>query len=111
MTDANERIKDLMIRHLQGDLDVSEQAELQSWVDHSDENRAIFDQLSDPDHLAADLQEYHEARVNILDKTNQRLRQAPTPDSNDVPSIPHAHRLIRSYAAAAAAVLLLFVGT
>jgi ferric-dicitrate binding protein FerR (iron transport regulator) len=71
---TNERVKDLIIKHLKDELTVEERSELQEWVDASDENRLVFEQLSDPVRLHEDLMEFHEARVNIWNKVDARIK-------------------------------------
>ena len=124
MTDATDRIKILIIKHLKNELNAGEYDELQAWVGSSDENQVIFDQLTDPDRLEQDLKEFHEAKVNIRGKIDARLRKpepvyqpgiqpllySSDPAAPSVPVIPLLTRRTWVYAAAACAILLLAGG-
>lgn len=47
-----DRIKHLLVKHLLGDLENDESAELQAWIDASDENKDLFSRLSDPEYIS-----------------------------------------------------------
>ncbi|MDO6430710.1 FecR domain-containing protein [Flavitalea sp. BT771] len=74
MGPTNERIKDLIIKHLKDELTVEEQLELQEWIRASDEHRLVFDRLSDPDGLNEELREFHEIQAAIWNKVDARIK-------------------------------------
>jgi len=108
MAEANGKVYLLILKHLKGELNSSEKELLQDWIHSSDENRAIFHELTDPARLETDLKEFHETRINIQTKIAERIREQEltalsTPARRHV--IPRIWRYI-----AAASVLLLVVG-
>jgi len=113
MTDATDRIKVLILKHLKGELQAGEHDELQAWVRSSDGNRAIFDQLSDPDRLEQYLKEFHEAKVNIRAKIEAGIRKSGAvygpgaePLLSPVPVFPIVRKRPWLYAAASVVLLL-----
>jgi len=100
MEELNHRIKDLIIKHLRDELTVEEQLELQQWINLSDHNRETFLQLTDPDKIDKDLKEYHEAKTNVWDKIDARIKILAIPEA-PVPNIRPFSRRLRIYVAAA----------
>jgi len=107
MGELNHRIKDLIIKHLKGELAVEEQLELQKWTEVSDDNLHVFHQLTEPDPLSENLKEYYEAKTNIRNKIDTRIKTFALPES-PVPQIRSINRRLRIYVTAAA-LLSLFI--
>jgi transmembrane sensor len=105
------RLKALILKHLREELTSSEQDELQHWINHSEENRELFGQLTDPDKLRKNMQEFHEARATIWDKIDLQVaeekaaRESDTRET-DTSDTPRTKRRIWAYAAAASLLLL-----
>jgi transmembrane sensor len=53
------RIAQLIVKHLDGDLSVTEQAELHEWLDQSETHQALFEQLTDPGKVTAELERFY----------------------------------------------------
>lgn len=53
------RASQLIVAYLQGDLSVEEQLELDAWIEETDENRALFSELTNHDRLNEELNEYY----------------------------------------------------
>lgn len=68
MDNIVKRKADLITQYLRGTLNPMEQQELEEWIGESDENRHVFETLTDPDHLRAALNRYDEKRNKILNK-------------------------------------------
>ncbi len=68
MNNIVKRKADLITRYLKGALDSTEQQELENWVEESEENRHLFESLTNPAHLRQALNRYDEKRKKILDK-------------------------------------------
>lgn len=58
----------LITRYLKGSLNATELQELEEWIDESDDNRQLFDSLTDPEHLRAALHRYDEKKEKILNR-------------------------------------------
>lgn len=108
MGELDHRIKDLIIKHLKDELTVEQQLELQQWINASDHNSDVFRQLTEPDQLSEDLKEYYEAKTNIRDKIDARIRTFALPES-PVSNIRPVRRRRWIYASAAAALLFLLI--
>jgi ferric-dicitrate binding protein FerR (iron transport regulator) len=102
MAPTDERIKDLIIKHLKDELTVEEQLELREWIDCSDDNREIFHQLTDPEKLNEDLKEYYEAKINIWKKVDARIK---VPDLSS-PTVRPLWPRIRVYVVAASLLII-----
>lgn len=79
---AINRIRDLIIKHLKEEIRPDESQELENWIHLSEENFALFNQLTDPDFLEEAMKESHNLRLSILKKIDLRIkeyRQAPPP--------------------------------
>jgi len=68
MDNIVKRKADLITRYLKGSLNAMEQQELEEWVSESDDNRYLFESLTDPEHLRTALNRYDEKRKKILNK-------------------------------------------
>lgn len=66
--DIVKRKADLITRYLKGSLNSMEQQELDEWIGESDDNRHLFETLTDPEHLRNTLNRYDEKRKKILNK-------------------------------------------
>ena len=100
---SNQRIAELIIRQLrQQPITAAEQSELQEWMELSDENREIYQQLKDPDKLNELLNEYDDVRSSIWSKVDAGLKAS----EQDIDTHTIKRRRIGRYVAAAA---LLFV--
>ncbi len=66
--DIVKRKADLITRYLKGSLNPIEQQELEEWIGESDDNRHLFESLTDRDHLRSALNRYDEKRKKILNK-------------------------------------------
>lgn len=108
MEELNHRIKDLIIKHLKDELTVEEQLELREWINTSDYNQELFHQLTDADQLNKGLKEYDDLRMSIRKKIDVRIKMFDLPES-PVSNIRPIRRRRWVYAAAAAALLFLFV--
>lgn len=108
MAELDHRIKDLIILHLKDELTVEQQLELQQWINASDHNSDVFRRLTGPDQLIEELKEYDEAKANVRDKIDARIRTFALPES-PVSDIRPIRRRRWIYASAAAALLFLFI--
>ncbi|AXY74210.1 FecR family protein [Paraflavitalea soli] len=68
MDNIAKRKADLITRHLKGSLNPMEQQELDDWISESDDNRHLFESLTNPEHLRSALNRYDEKRKKILNK-------------------------------------------
>jgi transmembrane sensor len=62
------RKADLITRYLKGSLSPMEHQELEEWISESDDNRHLFESLTDPENLRIALNRYDEKRKKILNK-------------------------------------------
>lgn len=60
----DQSIRHIILRHLRDELSADDQRTLDAWLAASPDNRALFDELSDPDEVAASL--------DIMDRMNPR---------------------------------------
>lgn len=105
MREINNRIKDLIIKHLKDELTVEQQLELQDWINVSDYNKELFQELTTTDNLSKELKEYQEAGINIWDKIDARIK-TPAFIEGPVTNIRPIGRRIRIYVAAAVIICL-----
>jgi len=113
MENPNERTRYLIMQHLKGELTIHEQLELQEWINSSNDHRAIFDQLSDPDSLKDELREYFEAQANIWDKIDAGIKTPSyieAPAESFTPTISPIRRHTRAYIAAASLLAIIIAG-
>jgi len=110
MTEKINRLTLLIMKHLKDELLPDEKQELQQWIYVSEENQLLFNQLTDPDTLQAEMQEFHEARTNIKDKIDLQLAEINKSAETKVVSLPafSEHRSNRrAWIYAAASIFLL----
>src|SRR5258705_535072 len=106
MTAATERVKELIIRLLKEDLTDEENTELQRWAHSTPENMDLYQQLTDPDRLAADLREFHEARMSIHARLDAVVIHR-TELAQEEPVLPKYRIPRRTWAFRAAAIIIL----
>ncbi|MES1160648.1 MAG: FecR domain-containing protein [Bacteroidota bacterium] len=105
MAVATSRIRDLIIKYLKEEITIDENQELMGWVHHSEENSALFHQLTDADFLEEALKESHELKVNIRMKVDQRIA-AVADEARSTSTPTRSWRKIWYYAAAACLILV-----
>lgn len=112
MAEANGRIKELIIKYLKEELIPNEHQELQDWASLSDENLALFSELTDPGRLREEMENLYRSKSNVWEKIDARMREAGEVESIERPvfTARHSYRRIRLYAAAASLILLLSAG-
>jgi transmembrane sensor len=110
MDKINPKIAEFIVRQLrQQSLTADEQLKLQEWIDHSDQNRADYQQLRDPVKLNEWVQEYRDLHSSIWSKVDAGMRAAATEDAEDnIHTLTIKRRRINRYIAAAA-ILLAFL--
>jgi transmembrane sensor len=106
MIEGIARLKALILKHLREELTPSEQDELQHWINHSEENRELFGQLTDPDKLRKNMQEFHEARATIWNRIDLQVGEEKAARKADTSHTTRTKRRIWAYAAAASLLLL-----
>ncbi|MHA4806566.1 FecR family protein [Flavitalea flava] len=123
---SNDRIKELIIMHLKDEMTEGDRMELEHWLQLSEVNRLVYNQLNDPGQLQADMQEIHEVRGTIWQKIEFLLQadmqkglqeeqlsgfqEAQAKDTKQIePTILAHHRLYKRVPVAAAAACLLFL--
>jgi ferric-dicitrate binding protein FerR (iron transport regulator) len=94
------RITELTIRHLQDDLSVSEKEELFEWVNRSEENRNLFNRITNESKLISDTAQVEDSNANLLSRLKTSI-----PELNVTP-IP-VRRI--NWRISAAAAILIFV--
>jgi ferric-dicitrate binding protein FerR (iron transport regulator) len=103
MLKPTQEISALIIKHLKGVLSPAEQQQLDVWLSASPENRALFNELTDEQQMNEVLATYTEDKKAIWSKI---IEQAPELHETPVYRMRWAR-----YAAVAAVLLLLTVGT
>lgn len=73
MNDIVKRIAHLITGYLKGSLDPSELQELEEWIRESEDNRQLFESLTDPANLRAALDRYGEKRQLMLDRIKDSI--------------------------------------
>ena len=63
----------LITRYMKGALTATEMQELEQWIDESEDNRELFESLTDPDHLRAALQRYEEKKEKMLNRVQASI--------------------------------------
>jgi transmembrane sensor len=76
---TSKRIEELVIRHLEGKLNASEQQELQDWMNRSPDNRKAVESFLDEDLLLANIRHLYQSKDRIWEKV-----QAALPDERPV---------------------------
>jgi transmembrane sensor len=100
-------ITDLLNKHLEGMLSQEDQVKLDAWLSESEENRSLFNTLTDKASLLQKLNTYSQVDSEaIWQKTQQRIN----PGGKVTPLVP-AERNWRKYVAAAAVIGILATGT
>lgn len=105
MTEGNERIKELITRHLKSELSNEESKELESWIQDSEKNRSLFHELTDPVALAENLQEFHEAKLAIREKIERSIGET-MPATRTAAPVRNLRPRTRVYAAACVLIAL-----
>src|SRR5688500_7882207 len=100
-----ERIAQLVVKHLQGELTDDENQELQAWIYQSKENELEFEKATDPENLKEGLRREFEKEERILNQLKSELE-----NEESVISIK-ANRKWYKYVAAAAIIMLMGAGT
>lgn len=77
--DSMEYIADLLLKHLKGDLNPEEEIELLVWRKSSEENEALFQELSNPEKLASMMKDYYKYKDQIWDKITKRTQAEVLP--------------------------------
>ncbi|HYF29812.1 MAG TPA: FecR family protein [Chitinophagaceae bacterium] len=96
------RASDLIVKYLKGELTDKEQTELDSWIEQSDANRKLFSELTNPDLLNQQLDEFYKVD---MDAAHRRLQKRLFPHGTGVLRfIPTVWRYV------AAAVIAVLVG-
>src|SRR5687768_16676722 len=111
---TSSHIASLLLKELSGSLSVTEHAELHEWINTSNNNRLLHQELTDEDVLTTSLQDYHpdndEAlQSRILATIHERIQE-----ESDAPLTPvhRIHFLRTAWFRYAAAIILLFgIGT
>ncbi|MBO9562602.1 MAG: FecR domain-containing protein [Niastella sp.] len=73
MNDIVKRMVHLITGYLKGSLDPSELQELEQWTRESEDNRQLFESLTDPANLRAALDRYGEKRQLMLDRIKDSI--------------------------------------
>jgi ferric-dicitrate binding protein FerR (iron transport regulator) len=73
MNDIVKRMTHLITGYLRGSLDPSEQRELEQWIRESEDNRQLFESLTDPANLRAALNRFGEKRQLMLDRIRDSI--------------------------------------
>jgi transmembrane sensor len=100
-----ERIAQLVVKHLRGELTDDENQELQAWIYQSKENELAFEKATDPENLKEGLRREFEKEEKIIDQLKSEIES-----EEGVISIKARQKWYR-YGAAAAIIVLLGVGT
>lgn len=69
----SKHIASLIVKDFKGELNEIERLELFEWINTSDNNRELYDYLSDEEHLKNELREMDEAKENIWDKVEKQI--------------------------------------
>jgi transmembrane sensor len=99
-----ERIAQLVVRHLQGELTDDENQELQAWIYQSKENELAFEKAIDPENLKEGLKREFDKEERILDQLKSEI------ESEEGVIFIRARRKWYRYVAAAAIIMLLGAG-
>jgi transmembrane sensor len=100
-----ERIAQLVVKHLQGELTDDENQELQAWIYQSKENELAFEKAIDPENLKEGLRREFEKEERILNRLKSEI------ESEEGVIYIKARRKWYRYVAAAAIIMLLGVGS
>ncbi len=93
MADPNQRIADLVIQYLKGDLNPEAMLELQAWTEASESNRMWFEEMTRESSIAGQMALYEQARAR-----KERVRAIVIPRRNAT--------IRRLWVAAAASILI-----
>jgi transmembrane sensor len=96
-----DRIVELVIKHLKGDLNESERVELQLWMEESGENRSAVEEFMTGDSLRIGLSDLYAVKERIWQRLDGQIQEN---EHHNVVRFPR--RSWRKYGAAAAIVLL-----
>ena len=96
--EAQNRIAVLILKQLKGEIDSREADELKEWINHSEENRLLFRELTDPTRLQTEFGAFYQSRTKILNKINEAI------------SVPKAVSLWKKIAVAASIIITVGVG-
>ena len=99
--DKNLQIADLIAMRLSGSIKPEEEVLLDEWLQQSKENRALYDRITDPDHVNSRLTEYEncsvdQIKVRLMNELELRNR--------------HRHLLVRMQRMVASVAILLLLG-
>jgi transmembrane sensor len=97
-----ERIAQLVVKHLQGELTDDENQELQAWIYQSKENELAFEKAIDPENLKEGLRREFEKEERILDQLKSEIEK----ESETEVIVINAKRKWYRYAAAAAIIIV-----
>lgn len=76
MKKVNDRIPALIMKHLKGVLSEEERAELEEWLNKSESNQALFDELTDDEKVKIKLRRFQSIKKDDLwDKTIRMINQ------------------------------------
>ncbi len=97
-------MEDLLFNYLQGELDQAGQEELRRWVNASEKNKALFDQLTNPASLEKKLQAFH-----TIDGSKEAARKKLVIAFNDNGAT--VQKMIKRIAVAASILLVVGLGS
>ena len=92
------RIAELILRQLKGEMNNQEANELKEWIDQSEENRLLFEELTDAARLKAEFSAFYQSRARIFGKINEAI------------SVPKSVALWKKIAVAASILIIVGVG-
>ena len=95
-----DRIQELILKHLKEELTLAEQQELQAWIAISDGNRSLFEELTQTETLRSSLQDYHASAIYLENTTH-------VAKTSNVISLPGAKPSKRYWLAAASIIILI----
>lgn len=77
MKKVNNRIPALIMKHLKGELLEEEKKELDQWLNRSEQNQALFDELTDDDKVTSKLRRFQSIKKDsVWDKTLKMINEA-----------------------------------